>query len=238
MDNSEEFSRLFSELEELIKKRAFNFGLREIKVPFGQLLHYLREDQKDPLVRRYYTELDRLNEIRNLVTGHPHPTLKIEPTQDCLLKLKELINVFQKRIKAEDIMTRNVVTAQSSDLISNMIRVMIDREYSQVPLVDSMNQVIELLTKHSIVKWLKRKLDEGIIDLEKTKVSEVIFPQEPGKTYLFIPRNLELEKIQDIFIENYQKQEPLFALIVTHSGDKEEKILGIITPYDAFLKVK
>jgi predicted transcriptional regulator len=238
MDNSEEFSKLFSELEELIKKRAFSFGLREIEVPFGQLLHYLGEDKKDHLVRRHYTELDRLNEIRNLVTGHPHPTLKIEPTQDCLLKLRELIDIFQKRIKAENIMTKNVFTAQLNDSISDAIKVMIEKEYSQVPLVDSMGRVIELLTEHSIVRWLKRKLEEGVIDLEKTKVSEVISPQEPGKTYLFIPRNLELEKIQDIFIENYQKQEPLFALIVTHSGNKEEKILGIVTPYDAFLKKK
>lgn len=50
---------------------------------------------------------------------------------------------------------------------------------------------------------------------------------------------MELEKIQEIFINSYENQpEPLLALIVTQSGKAHEKILGIITSEDAFLKTK
>jgi len=235
MSNSEEFSKLFSELEELIKKRAYNFGLKEINVPFGNFLRYL-EEQKDSFLKKYYIELDRINDIRNLII-HPHPTLTVEPTLECLSKLREIINVFERRIKAEDIMVREIFKKKVNDQIPEVIETIVNKDYSQVPIIDSEERVIGLLTENSIVKWLRTKIKEGIVDLE-AKVSDVGFFKENEGVYKFISRDLELEKIQEIFIKSYESAKPLFALIVTQSGKQSERMLGIITAEDAFLKIK
>ncbi|MEO0089309.1 MAG: CBS domain-containing protein [candidate division WOR-3 bacterium] len=231
-----EFLKNLHHLENLLKKRAYNFGVKNVELPFGDLLSEL-ESRGDVLVKKYWIDLSRLREIRNILK-HPHHSLTVLPTEICQERLKEIIEIFEKRLKAEDIMTKDVKKATVDSLISEIIKTMVINNYSQIPVVDSEDRVIGLITEWSILKWLNRKIDEKILELD-VKIAEVGFFTEKDGVYKLVPRKLELEKIQEIFINSYETQpEPLLALIVTQSGKVHEKILGIITSEDAFLKTK
>lgn len=135
-----EFSKNLDYLENLLKKRAYTFGLKNVELPFGDLLSEL-ECKGDVLVKKYWIDLSRLREIRNILK-HPHSSLTVLPTEICQERLKEIIEIFEKRLKAEDIMTKDVKKAKIDSLISEIIKTMVINNYSQIPVVDSEDRVM------------------------------------------------------------------------------------------------
>ncbi|HWP31380.1 MAG TPA: CBS domain-containing protein [Fimbriimonadales bacterium] len=233
-DLSGEFIRDFGKLESLLEERGEMLEIEKSNKGLKSLVKEL-EGSGDRLVKKYKKKLDRIINIRNLIV-HSNQDLEVVPTEGCMSQLREIIEVFAKRYTAEDIMTRNVEKRKLSHPIREIIKVMGEHDYSQIPIVDQSERVIGLVTESSIINWLSEKTDEHLVDLD-AKVSEVGYVKEEEGIYQFIPRGLELEAIRDRFLERYRvSSAPLFVLLVTHSGKPSEKLLGIITAEDVFLK--
>lgn len=236
MTSGQEFSKYFDKLERLLKERLYRLGEQNTEIPFGELIRKL-EEKGDSKVKSHFLELQRLRDIRNLIK-HGDPRLTVIPTEECVKRLKEIVSFFEQRIIAFNIATKNVFTATLETKIKDVISQMAERNFSQVPVVDSEKRVIGLITYQSIIEWLNKQIKEGFLGFE-TQIKDIPFPKDDPRVYRFISRNTPLEKIQEIFTEAYQsQQDPLYALIVTESGKKSDKILGIITAEDAFIRPK
>ena len=111
---------------------------------------------------------------------------------------------------------------------------MTKKSFSQFPVFDDNNDVCELINNNTISRWLSFQLeDNGTIVIDNVKVADLLTKIEFRENYLFVSRNTSIYEAYDLFIKQINKKERnLDALFITHSGKKNEKILGLITIED------
>ena len=109
---------------------------------------------------------------------------------------------------------------------------MYNQSFSQVPVYD--DGVFQgLLTTDTISRWLASGIvREGDIIITEETVADVMPHNESLNNVRLIRRNCTLYDVLDYFDQANEKGQRLDALIVSNSGRKEEKPLGIITIFD------
>lgn len=106
------------------------------------------------------------------------------------------------------------------------------RGFSQFPVYKS-GAFFGLLTENGITNWLSNNLNDDIFILSETKVEDVIHYEEQENTFLFVSRNISIYEAKKYFIDPLRHGSvKLHALLFTEHGNPNEKLLGIITPWD------
>ena len=152
----------------------------------------------------------------NMVENIKNPT---KPGYDVLVKIfNELDTEAQKRLDklttAAKVCRKNPTTARKSEYVDDIIKIMHDKDYSQIPVIES-GGCIGLVTENSLVKFLQERDHKPII---QTKVKEVM--ETPPPT---IDINTKItNKSLDLLSETK-------CLLVSENG----KIMGILTKIDA-----
>ena len=78
----------------------------------------------------------------------------------------------------------------------------------------------------------KVKDDEGAFNKLSMQKEYKKFENHSSEYFDFIKRNEELASAQNLFNKSIKKDKKLVMLFVTENGKKNEKILGILTPWD------
>ena len=152
----------------------------------------------------------------NMIENTKNPT---KPSYDVLVKIfNELDTEAQKRLDklttAGIVCRKNPTTARKSENADDIIKIMHDKDYSQIPVIES-GGCIGLVTENSLVKFLQERDHKPII---QTKVKEVM--ETPPPT---IDVNTKItDKILDLLSDTK-------CLLVSENG----KIMGILTKIDA-----
>jgi len=152
----------------------------------------------------------------NMVENIKNPT---KPGYDVLVKIfNELDAEAQKRLDklttAGKVCRKKPTTARKSEYVDDIIKIMHDKDYSQIPVIES-GGCIGLVTENSLVKFLQERDHKPII---QTKVKEVM--ETPPPT---IDVNTKItDKILDLLSDTK-------CLLVSENG----KIMGILTKIDA-----
>jgi CBS domain-containing protein len=80
---------------------------------------------------------------------------------------------------AKDIMTRDVIAVKSQDLVENVIKILMEKNISGVPVVDDDNHVIGIVTEGDLIYRSKKlkiptffSILDGYVFLESTKTIE------------------------------------------------------------------
>ena len=103
--------------------------------------------------------------------------------------------------------------------------------------------VIGMFSKSTIFNLL---IDNKTISIDKTitfkdieeKISLENKDNFKSEKYMFIPRNATKEYISELFETSYRNANRIAVMLVTENGKSNEKLLGIITPYDVIKKIK
>lgn len=127
---------------------------------------------------------------------------------------------------------KSVTTTRPTTSLSDALMVMVERDFSAIPVVDESNRFIALMTDDDIVHWLAGHLDEhGAVIIEDTLVAEVM--HAAGPDYTFVPRDLPQRDARRIFQRHTDASgAPLMAMLITMKGNESEPLLGILTPWD------
>ncbi len=83
--------------------------------------------------------------------------------------------------------------------------------------------------------WLGKKVEDDIFELSSTTIEVVLKESgyyEEKENYRFVGRDTPLFEVLNIFQKAQEEGNPIEAVVITHSGIKREKILGIITEWD------
>jgi len=224
MSNTEEFLDLYKRVEACARQR---YGIEREDSPIFYLMNRCRE------FRDVRQKLNICREVRNLLQ-HCQKIDGCYPieVQDVLINvLKDVIDRFENPICAYDIATkRSKLYARTlNDPVVETIASMLRKGVHCVPILekDSVCGVftgtsLEGIQKEHLPAAFRELKDMGLLDLNRTA----------KETFAFVPRDMTFDDL-DVLFESYAKQGKIVrALFVTQTGEKHQRLLGIITATD------
>jgi len=231
--NSDEFLDYFNKIDSFMKT---NDGY-DSYVPFAQKI----KNSSNKLIKRFKDDLLSYGELRNAIVHNPKIENRViaEPHDETVAKIKELYLKITNPKKVIPEFQFDVLGAKENDFINDILIQMKHKSFSQFPVFDTDNNVVELINTNTISRWMSHEIEEdGTIMIEHLKIKDLIPEIEFKKNYKFIPRDLSIYEAYDYFINQINtKKRNLDVLFITNTGKPTEKLLGLITIEDIASKV-
>lgn len=225
--NSERFLTAFRRIERWLETHAP--GARRID-GFGNSINHFAK--KNNVIRRFRDDLRQFAELRNaMVHEYAGEKLIAEPNDWTVERIEMIAQELVQPPRVLPAFAKQVITVPPEASVSTALRVMHEHGFSQVP-VSQDTRCRGLLTGNTIARWLAARISEDIFSLEETTVADVLHfaGQEKTSNFRFAARDTTLFDVLDLFATNRAKR--LEAVLITHSGDPGESLLGIITTAD------
>jgi len=212
-----------------IDRHLRNILHRDPQTSFAQLIvDYFR---KKKIGSTDYTDLRTFADLRNVLVHEkvkpkayiavpaPFVVEKIEEIRDRLIHPQRVLPKFQKSVES----------IKPDDSLAKVLALINDREYSQFPVYDA-NQFKGLLTENGITRWFAHHTSKvlSLIEVSDISVKQVLGEEERRSNYEFVPRSLTTIELTTLFAE----REMLEAALITQSGNRKEKLMGIVTRWD------
>ncbi len=140
---------------------------------------------------------------------------------------------------AKDIMSKDVVTVHETNTVEEVARIFIEKKISGVPVVDSQNKIIGIISEGDLV-FQQKKLNppvflsffDGVIQIGKNaffdeikKISAFLIKDLMTKEDLVVAKeDMDVSDVASLLIENKVNRIPIV--------DEENRVVGIITRYD------
>ncbi|NCC73581.1 MAG: CBS domain-containing protein [Sphingobacteriia bacterium] len=220
MSNAVKFLGCFNEIENWLKMRCDN---RDIS--FTTMINELKKNNS--CVRHFYDDLYQFASLRNAIV-HTRKMDRViaEPYDETVAEIEK---IKTKLFDPPLVKTFPVLSLKSEDKINVLLAIVQDHNYSQVPLVDQNENVIEILNANTIARLLAAHVKDDLISLHETTVEQLLPHIEFGKNYRFIGKSANLYEAAHIFQTfTSTNKRNLDALFVTHSGQQNQKPIGIV----------
>lgn len=233
MRTVQEFLDRFNKLEKIGKDK---YNLTEKDKIVSSMMNYLQ-------YRLIKNDLKYINELRNLMVhnGKIKIDYPIEPTDEFLDFVDNIINFVENPAKATDkfIPLSNIYYANKDDLIYDYMIKMKENTFTHIPILEE-GRVIGVFSENTLF-WALIK-DEIVYEKDKTKFCDpLIFKycelnNHPSEMFVFINRNAFLADVIDLFKDTFNNNKRLSMVFITEHGKKNEKIIGLLTPWDVLGK--
>ena len=215
--------------------------------------HYLRQTLNEPN-RTSYTSmlyeyarrnpswrdresLRRFAQLRNVIVHEktrayeylsipvPFVVEQIEKIRDRLLNPERVYPQFKQ----------DVITIQPSTPLSEVLKLISQHGYSQYPVYEG-KKFRGLLTENGITRWLADHVVEAmtLVELADESAEAVLLNEEARENYEFVARTELVDEVVSKFSHNIF----LEAVLITHTGRKNQRLLGMITRWDILEQVR
>ncbi|MDG4945708.1 CBS domain-containing protein [Weeksellaceae bacterium KMM 9713] len=233
LSNSEIFLNIYNKLDEFIRRESGN--------SYKESFSHVVKNSKNKIIPRFKDELISLGELRNAIVHSPKygGQAIAEPHQSTVDKINFIYKAITSPPKVIPEFQFAVVGAKEDDEIKEILAEMRRSSFSQFPVFNKDNEVIEIISNNTISRWLANNIaDDGTLLLENVKVSDFMQEIEFENNYKFVSRNSSIYEAYDIFIQHINKHKRnLDGIFITNSGNRKEKLLGLITIEDIANKV-
>ncbi len=225
-ENSEEFIDLFNEVEQFLQNKSQKNHYQSFQSLIDEFKH------KNSIIDFYYEELAHIKQVRNvLVHNHEYYAVPNEKSLNTIRKIKKILMSPPTVIK---LFADEVMTARLEDSLMDTITKMDERGYTQVPVLNDIKEVVDMLTTNTITRWLGSLQEEsGLYKIKgSTVVSEALEYGEERLIYEFVAADLSIATVIKIFNRVQKSDKKLEGILITENGQKNEELLGIITKWD------
>jgi predicted transcriptional regulator len=186
---------------------------------------------------RYIADLQLIGDLRNVMVHEqlrPNEYLAY-PSHTTMATLQKVLDELENPEYLIPRFQRKVEVVSPEDPLSEVLPRVLKGNYSQFPVYDG-DTFKGLLTENGIVRYLAhhRTSIDSMIELADVSVSSLLKQDENRRNCAFAPRTERLDAMLDRFA-----QSPILeAVLITASGKKDEKPLGIATQWDALEAIK
>lgn len=243
---AEEFRDEFNKLESLIKvrftkeyeeferKKRINKSNKYHKPASG--VKYVAENMKD--FSKLKDELDYCCEVRNVLSHNPtiNQVYIVEPSDEIIDLIKNVRYRIENPVRASGIMIKksDIYYRNMHDRIWPALIEMNDKTYTHVPILDGDGVVKGVFSENTLLSWMISG-ESALIDRE-TRFEEIdeILPirKHTAESFRFIPRDMPLLKINEIFEKALSQNDRIGLIFVTDDGAEKSPVLGIISAWD------
>jgi predicted transcriptional regulator len=183
-------------------------------------------------IRPFSDDLREFAELRNAIVHNRGGGYAIaEPHQVAVDRLEEIERLISQPPSVESMRITRPVICAPSDPIGKAAKAMLDSKFSQLPVYIG-DEYVGLLTSETIARWIAAKFQPDLNMLEEEPVQQVLSHGEEDNVCQFVSRTTPVADVIALFDKTAHSGKSLAAVIVTHSGKRTEKSLGILTVYD------
>ena len=231
MSNTDEFLNRYRLLEDTIEHE---YDLQ----PGTSAVNFIMHRREFADVRE---ELDFCREVRNLLTHNPKVggSYAVEPSDEMLSLLDKVKQRISNPIRARDIYmpTDKILWRKPEDSVLETLKLMRSNIYSRVPILNG-GRVVGVFSKSTLLSYI---IDQGSVTVEKSitfrDLCDYLPPEKHNdETYRFIPDDMPITEISDLFGKALKHSDKIGMLFVTKNGKPGEKLLGILTAWDVAAK--
>lgn len=226
MGNTEEFIGLYHKLWDHLRQITDSGH----DVSFTKLIDKVKE--VNGLVRSEARSLKDFARLGNAIKNHQgYPIEKIaEPTKEALSKFKYLVDSI--------ISPKDLIPAYQCELrcfapdeqLVNALRYMKDNDFSQIVVQNGGK--LALLTVEGVAKWFGQQAEKETISVAEVQVRDAL-SCDISDTYVVMGPENTIYDAQEAFSKAIETKHPrLFAILITDTGDRSGKPIGIVTPWD------
>ncbi|MCR1025774.1 CBS domain-containing protein [Cellulophaga baltica] len=227
MTDSEKFLDYYNKIDCFLKKE----GSYDSYATFSHKV----SKSKNRIVIKFKEQLISLGELRNAIVHSPKIGGRIiaEPHLATVEEIENLYLTIANPIKVYPKFSFQVLGAKKEDYINDILVEMRNKSFSQFPVLDDENRVIELINNNTISRWLSSNILDNQIVTDKVQIKDFLNDVEFKKNYKFVSKETTIYEAFDLFIDQINKAgRNLDVLFMTHNGKEEEKLLGLITIED------
>lgn len=223
------FLDLYKNLEQTLKGRGSYYNARYE----SPVIRFQNSSEGKP----YREELDTIRDIRNLLTHAPKVDGKypVEPSDEIGAVLQEIVRKAEQPRKAIEFATwaDKILTTTRDSEVTPLMRMMELRGYSHVPVVNG-DQIIGVFSKTTVFTYLIKNAYEFPPKMVINDFGDLLkLSNHSNEYYEFAPKDALYTEILERFDSNYRKrQKRLVIIFITENGKSNEKLQGLITPWD------
>ncbi len=227
MTGGERFLDAFAAIERLLRQKA---GARR-EDRFSALVETAA--RRDPAVRRLAVDLKEYADLRNAIVherGGGH--LIAEPHESTVSRIEEIRTLLERPPQLGSLFHGPVQVADPHEPVGTAAQQMRKGDFSQLPVYEG-PAFIGLLTAETVTRWLAAMLAGGVGLVEEAAVADVLpHTEDPVHHCAFLPRDATAFDALDKFDRHASHGWSLDAILLTHSGDPNQRPLAIITTFD------
>ena len=141
--------------------------------------------------------------------------------------------LYLMTVKSSELMNKreHLITAKKEDRLGDLLRIMQEKGLSYLPMLSTKETVNAVVSSKSLLAIL----NDGAFDPELPAGDLLTYfeLENPWEAYRFCAANTYATNAKDIF-ENASNKKKCHLIFVTEHGLPEERLLGILTPWDVF----
>ena len=217
------FNRVHKALKEMVGKTESD--------AFVELLY--AGHKRNSLIRKYKNDLHQFAKLRNAIV---HEKVNAdyyiaEPHIEVVERIEEISKEFEKPQTALSIATSPVFYYYEDAYLKDVLKVINKFDFTRFPVYDKDDKYIALLTSTEIIQWMAQHFSNEVIHFEDVRIKELL---ANGKNYFvtFVTEQASLYDIEELFERYHTRGKKLQAVIITETGDRHGKPIGVITPWD------
>jgi predicted transcriptional regulator len=217
------FNRIHKALKEMVKGTDSD--------AFVELLYSGYKNHS--LVRKYKSELHQFAKLRNAIV---HERVNsdyyiAEPHIEVVERIEEICKEFEKPQTALSIATSPVFYYYEDAYLKDVLKVINKFDFTRFPVYGKDDKYVALLTSTEIIQWMAKHFSDSVVHFEDVRVKELL---TKGKNYFvtFVDEDASLYHIEELFERYHTRGKKLQAVIITETGDRHGKPIGVITPWD------
>ncbi len=190
-----------------------------------------------PGFNKYKSDIEYCAGVRNLIQHREkvNNSFAVEPNAAMIMFLEDLINRIKNRKKCIDICVNinKVFSCSKGSVVIDLMREMNAKCFTHVPVLEN-GLVTGVFDENALFKYAS---EEEIIAIDQDLIIDNIFKyvsplEREMEEFIFVKRDMYVDDLQEIVLENTRKGKRIGAAFVTANGKRNEKILGLITPWD------
>jgi|GEM_PF-2612984 len=218
---TDEFLQKYKELEALVHQKH--------TVPNGDSALWVLGGLQEFVPFR--KQITAVREIRNFLSHTPsydgRPLLV--PTESAVKILNNLITKLTGPSTVYNICVKPscILTARMEDSIAPVIKLMTDKSFRIVPIMEG-NKVVGVFEDSASIMYQMNSegTDTTFYDLKKY----IDIAQHINKTVLFLPKEAGIESAKQKIIDCFSKGHRINAIFITEAGKRDEAMLGLLLP--------
>lgn len=217
------FNRIHKSLKEMVKETESD--------AFVELLFSGYKNHS--LIRKYKNDLHQFAKLRNAIV---HEKVNddyyiAEPHLEVVQRIEEISKEFEKPPTAMSIATSPVFYYYEDAYLKDVLKVINKFDFTRFPIYDQEDKYLALLTATEIIQWMAKHFSNDVVHFEDVRVRDLL-TRKKNYYVTFMPETASLYQIEELFEGYHTRGKKLQSVIITKNGDRHEKPIGIITPWD------
>lgn len=234
LTNSERFINTYNRLDKYMRK----YSTKDYYESHPSLIDTMVR-RGDVLFKKHCETLKQFAKLRNAIVHSPvdNDSRAIAEPHDKVVegyeKFLEIVINPPLAIDKMSIPDKKIYKTYLNSNAFEVIDIMKKNMYSHVPVVED-NKLIGVFSENAIFSYIA---DKDVVTIDKnTKISHfsnyIPIDRHTTEKIIFTHRKTTVAEIDDMFQDEYKDNKRLGAIFITENGKENEKILGLVTPWD------